>query len=61
MVGDIKSQKVCISCKKRITNDNGSVIFNCPNCGKTEIVRCSKCRKIAAKYTCPECGFTGPN
>jgi Zn-ribbon RNA-binding protein len=51
----------CISCKRDITNDPGSVIFKCPGCNKTEIIRCSKCRKIAAKYTCHECGFIGPN
>jgi Zn-ribbon RNA-binding protein len=51
----------CISCKKDITNDNGSVKFMCPGCGKYEIIRCTKCRQIVAKYTCPECGFIGPN
>jgi len=33
----------------------------CPKCGKQEIIRCPTCRKIVAKYTCPECNFTGPN
>jgi len=47
--------------KGRITNMEGSVTFNCPKCGKSEIVRCTDCRKIAAKYKCSECGFTGPN
>ncbi len=56
---EVKS--LCNSCKKDITNDSGSAIFPCPKCGKQQIVRCSTCRKIAAKYTCPECGFTGPN
>jgi hypothetical protein len=54
-------EKVCTSCKVRITNDSGSTIFNCPECGKSEIVRCGHCRKVGAKYTCPECGFSGPN
>ena len=51
----------CSSCKKRIVNDPGSVIFNCPNCGKTQIVRCKQCRTIVAKYKCHQCGFEGPN
>jgi len=51
----------CSSCGVEITNQKGSTKFKCPNCGKAEIVRCFHCREIAAKYTCPECGFTGPN
>ncbi|MAG08751.1 RNA-binding protein [Candidatus Woesearchaeota archaeon] len=51
----------CSSCKKRITNQPGTAIFNCPDCGKFEIIRCKHCREIAAKYTCASCGFTGPN
>lgn len=51
----------CVSCKKRITNDIGNVKFKCPKCKKGDIVRCRSCREIVAKYTCPECGFTGPN
>lgn len=54
-------EKQCTSCKVRITNKDGSVTFMCPNCGKTEIVRCTECRKLATKYKCAECGFTGPN
>ena len=55
------SKPVCVSCKKRITNDLGAVTFKCPACGKATIVRCSGCRKNAAKYVCHECGFSGPN
>ena len=51
----------CISCKKKIVNQVGSVRFMCPNCGKYEIVRCPHCREIAVRYTCVECGFSGPN
>ena len=51
----------CISCNAELTNDVGSTIFKCPNCGKKEIVRCSKCRKLSVKYKCPECEFEGPN
>jgi len=52
---------VCISCKKRITNKAGATRFKCPSCGKYEIIRCPECRERGIKYTCPECGFTGPN
>ncbi len=51
----------CSSCKKKVTNIKGTTVFQCPNCTKTEIVRCRDCRKIAARYTCSECGFSGPN
>ena len=54
-------KQTCISCKKDVTNQAGSVKFKCPNCGKTEIIRCKHCREIVSKYKCPECGFTGPN
>jgi Zn-ribbon RNA-binding protein len=57
MVEELK----CISCKKPITNDVGCVKFNCPNCGKYEIIRCKNCREIVAKYVCPNCKFEGPN
>lgn len=51
----------CTTTNKRIANDPGSVRFKCPNCGKYEIVRSTQSRKLAVKYTCPECGFSGPN
>ncbi|MFH1409765.1 MAG: zinc finger domain-containing protein [Nanoarchaeota archaeon] len=43
------------------TNDQGSVKFLCPNCGKQEIVRTKHERETAVRYKCPECGFDGPN
>ncbi|MBW2999178.1 DUF1610 domain-containing protein [Candidatus Woesearchaeota archaeon] len=52
---------ICSSCKKRITNLEGTTRFMCPKCGKHEIIRCGQCRKIVAKYECPGCGFVGPN
>jgi predicted RNA-binding Zn-ribbon protein involved in translation (DUF1610 family) len=55
------TKKTCISCKKDIANNTGTTTFMCPKCGKYEIVRCRHCREIAAKYTCPECRFSGPN
>ncbi|MFH1510736.1 MAG: zinc finger domain-containing protein [Candidatus Woesearchaeota archaeon] len=51
----------CSSCKKSITNSRGSVVFKCPQCKKTDIVRCKHCRQTVVKYACPECGFVGPN
>lgn len=57
----MEQKKVCSSCKKRITNTLGTTEFKCPNCGKTDIIRCKHCREIVAKYTCPNCEFTGPN
>lgn len=54
-------EKKCLSLNVSVTNDRGAVSFKCPSCKEYEIVRSSKARKIAAKYTCPNCGFTGPN
>ncbi|MBW2989181.1 DUF1610 domain-containing protein [Candidatus Woesearchaeota archaeon] len=56
-----EEQLKCGSCKALITNIGGSVKFQCPKCGKYTIIRCRHCRQIASKYSCPECGFTGPN
>ena len=55
------AELVCSSCKVRIDNVEGSTRFKCPNCGGVEIVRCSNCREIGAKYKCTKCGFEGPN
>ena len=53
--------KECISCKKKVVNDAGSVEFPCPKCTSFKLVRCSNCRKNAIKYKCPSCEFEGPN
>ncbi|MFH1588805.1 MAG: zinc finger domain-containing protein [Candidatus Diapherotrites archaeon] len=50
--------KVCGSCNKEVTDDY--VDFKCPNCNKSRILRCEKCRNISTEYKCKECGFTGP-
>jgi len=47
--------------RKRITNTLGTARFKCPSCGKQEIVRTRHMRQVAAKYSCAECGFEGPN
>lgn len=51
----------CSSTNVKITNIQGTVRFKCPSCGEAEIVRSKKAREIAMKYTCPNCGFEGPN
>ncbi|MBW2975181.1 DUF1610 domain-containing protein [Candidatus Woesearchaeota archaeon] len=56
-----EEQLKCSSCKAIITNIEGSTEFQCPKCGKAKIIRCRHCREIAARYTCPECNFSGPN
>ncbi|HIH25182.1 RNA-binding protein [Candidatus Woesearchaeota archaeon] len=50
----------CNSCSTRLTNLNGSVVFKCPKCNEHDLIRCTHCRKIVAKYEC-SCGFSGPN
>ena len=55
------TEKICISCKKKIVNDREGTVFNCPSCSGFEIVRCSYCRVNAVKYHCPACNFIGPN
>ncbi|MBI1970826.1 RNA-binding protein [Candidatus Woesearchaeota archaeon] len=54
-------QLQCSSCKKRVSAKVGTTTFSCPQCGKHTIVRCGSCRRIVAKYSCPGCGFEGPN
>jgi predicted RNA-binding Zn-ribbon protein involved in translation (DUF1610 family) len=44
-----------------IANDAGSVSFACPKCKQGMIVRTRNEREIVARYTCPSCGFVGPN
>ncbi len=51
----------CSSCKTEVTNVQGTARFKCPQCTKQEVIRCERCRRLAAKYTCPECSFEGPN
>ena len=61
MTKTVKEELTCISCKKRITNLEGTARFMCPKCDKYEIIRCGHCRVIVAKYNCPGCSFVGPN
>ncbi|MFH1332290.1 MAG: zinc finger domain-containing protein [archaeon] len=52
---------ICSSCDKETINEKGSVMFKCPSCGQSDIIRCLHCRKIGARYKCPVCEFEGPN
>ncbi len=56
-----EKELICTSCKTKISNVKGSVIFKCPNCLDNEIVRCLHCRKISSKYSCSNCKYSGPN
>jgi Zn-ribbon RNA-binding protein len=51
----------CNSCKTSLANGIGAVKFKCPSCKDEDIIRCSHCREIAARYKCNKCGFSGPN
>lgn len=50
----------CTSCGINVLVKGEFVKFKCPNCGEAEIVRCSTCKALSNKYTCPKCGFIGP-
>ncbi len=56
-----KGSYKCTSTGVSVTNDKGSVVFDCPSCAKQKIVRSYNARQTSVKYTCPECGFVGPN
>ncbi|MBS3164476.1 RNA-binding protein [Candidatus Woesearchaeota archaeon] len=51
----------CISCHKRVTNTTATTVFKCPQCQNYDIMRCGPCRENAVSYSCPACGFMGPN
>jgi Zn-ribbon RNA-binding protein len=59
--GKTMEEKICLSTKRKVANDSGSVSFKCPKCLDYEIVRSTHARSNAIKYTCPKCGFEGPN
>lgn len=50
----------CSSCKRSIEVEAGWVSFPCPKCGKEDINRCWRCKKLVNVYTCGKCGFEGP-
>ena len=49
------------TCNEDASKQSGTVRFPCPKCGKTVIIRSKHARELATKYTCPQCGFRGPN
>jgi len=55
-----KGAMKCTSCGKRIEAEDFWVEFPCPKCGKEQIIRCEKCKRMSNSYQCPKCGFTGP-
>ena len=57
----VKKDSVCTSCNCKLMSSQGSVSFQCPECTKEEIVRCSDCRKNSIRYMCSACKFEGPN
>ena len=61
MVTTLEHVRKCSTSKVSMVNSTGNAVFLCPSCGKHEIVRSAAMRKISAKYTCPGCGFEGPN
>lgn len=44
----------------KIVNDCGSIVFDCPKCGNSKIVRSRKARELSKEYTCSKCDFVGP-
>ncbi|MFP3189884.1 MAG: zinc finger domain-containing protein [Thermoproteota archaeon] len=50
----------CSSCNRPIPPYERAIKFPCPNCGRTTIIRCERCRKLVNNYICINCGFKGP-
>ncbi|MDI6806426.1 MAG: zinc finger domain-containing protein [Candidatus Aenigmarchaeota archaeon] len=50
----------CTTCNVDVITKKYWVKFLCPACGEALIVRCSTCKGLSSKYTCPKCKFTGP-
>ncbi|MEM0438645.1 MAG: zinc finger domain-containing protein [Sulfolobales archaeon] len=57
---DSSTPPICTSCKRFVTPYEKGVSFPCPNCGKTVIWRCYRCRAQGIPYKCPNCWFEGP-
>lgn len=50
----------CTSCGVKLDTQQNWVEFECPSCGKENIMRCERCRKIVNPYECGSCNFRGP-
>ena len=53
-----QKMKKCTSCGTEVMDRYTE--FKCPNCGKTDIIRCKSCRVLGTKYICDACGWKGP-
>lgn len=53
-----RKMKKCTSCGTEVMERYTE--FKCPNCGKTDIIRCRSCRVLGTAYTCDVCGWKGP-
>ncbi|MHA1840047.1 MAG: zinc finger domain-containing protein [Candidatus Ranarchaeia archaeon] len=51
---------LCSCCGKTIEPTEYAVHFSCPECGKSTIWRCERCRKSGNTYKCVSCNFEGP-
>ncbi len=51
----------CSASKEELSNNKGSVVFKCPKCVQADITRSFHSRELGTRYTCPQCGFEGPN
>lgn len=51
---------ICSTCGNHVMSKNNFVQFECPDCGKSNIVRCKTCKDLGNKYQCKECEFVGP-
>ena len=51
----------CGSCNRFIDyTEEGNVVFLCPVCKESIIVRCRKCRQLGRRVKCPTCGTEFP-
>lgn len=50
----------CSTCNINLVGQEDFVKFDCPECGKCLIIRCSQCKRLSNAYKCEKCGFEGP-
>jgi predicted RNA-binding Zn-ribbon protein involved in translation (DUF1610 family) len=50
----------CSTCGRNLIGQEDFVKFECPECGKTVIIRCRQCKMKSNKYVCEKCKFEGP-
>ncbi|MFX1285171.1 MAG: zinc finger domain-containing protein [Promethearchaeota archaeon] len=60
-MSEIIRMQRCNPCQVAVMpSQHGTTRFPCPSCGMIPIIRCERCRKLGNRYTCPNCGFSGP-